>query len=96
MTKKPEIINKTEFVAVAVGRNNTAFIVYIVSITELTIIPDYSFCQAQIIILSSKNAKILFEYSDFSHVFLPNTVVELLEYKSINHHLINVIDNKLG
>ena len=93
-TRKMEIIDKREFVAVALNANNEIFVVYVAALVEPTTMPIYPSCQAQVAALTSKKTRIPAKYSDFSNVFSSESAAELLEYTGINDHFINLLDDK--
>ena len=69
-TKMVEIINRKEFLAAALNANNKIFVVHVAALVEPTIIPIYLSYQAQVALLTSKETRILVEYSDFLISFL--------------------------
>ena len=54
----------------------------------------YHSWHAQISLLDIKKVTILSEYTDYTDVFSPNSVAELLEHTGINNHSIDLIDDK--
>ena len=63
------IINKKQFVVVALNADNETFVVHIAALEEPITIPIYPFGQAQIALLMSEETEIAAEYSDFSNIF---------------------------
>lgn len=66
--------------------------VYVATLTELTIIPNFLFCKAQVTLLTS--FEISTKYSDFLDVYSSNSTTELLEQTVINDHPINLLNDK--
>lgn len=93
-TKKVDMIEKEKFAAAVFEKNNEAFVVNIAAITKLTITSIYLFYQAQVVLLTSEEAKIPEGYSNFPDTSFPNSTSELIEYISINNHFINLLNNK--
>ena len=94
MTRKVEIIDKREFVAVALNADNKIFMVYIMALAEPITMPIYPSCQAQVSSLTSEETGIPTEYSNFSNVFFSDSAAELPEHNGINDHPINLLDDK--
>ena len=93
-TERVKIIDKREFAAEVPNADNKTFIVHIAALAKQIIIPIYSSCQAQITSLMSEETRISIKYSDFSNIFLSDSVAELPEYNRISDHSINLPDNK--
>ena len=91
-TRRVEIIDKREFAVAALNADNDIFVVYVVALAELTTIPIYSSCQAQVALLTSEETKISAKYSDFYNVFSSDSAAKLLEHT--NDPFINLLDNK--
>ena len=100
MTTKVEIINKREFAAPALNKddetfvNNEIFVLHVVALAEPTITPIYPSHQAQVAALTSEETGIPAEYSDFSNIFSSDSAAELPEHTGINDHPIDLLDNK--
>ena len=56
--------------------------------------PINSSYQAQVAPLTSEETGIFAEYSKFSNIFLLDPMVNLPEHTRINHHSINLLDDK--
>ena len=69
-TRRVEIIDKKEFVAVVFSADNEIFIVYVAALAEPIIISIYPSCQAQIASLISEETGISTEYFNFMMSFL--------------------------
>ena len=78
----------------ALNIDNKTFVVHVVALVKPITMPIYFSCQAQVVSLTSKETKILAEYSEFSNVFSLDSVVELPEHIGINDHPIDLLDNK--
>ena len=74
--------------------NNKIFIMHVAALVELITMLIYSFCQAQVVTLTSEETRIHTEYYNLSNVFFSDSAAELLEYTKINDHLITLVDNK--
>ena len=94
MTRRMEIIDKTEFAAAALNADDETFMVYVAALAELTTMPIHSFCQAQVATLTSKETDLSAEYSNFSNIFSSESAVEQPEHTGINNHPINLLDDK--
>ena len=93
--RRVELIEKKEFVAVALNPEYKAFIIHV---TALTIDPDnevHPSKRIQIAYLKADKSltKVLSEYTDFADVFSLKLAIELLEYMGINDHTIKLVDN---
>ena len=91
-TRKVEIIREKKFAATALDANNKTFVINIGDLAELMIMLIYSFCKAQVALLTS--TKIPTTYSNFSNIFSSDSAMELPEYTRINNHLINLLEDK--
>ena len=89
-----EIINKREFAVAALNADDETFVVHVAALVEQMIIPIHPSHQAQVATLTSEEAGIPAEYSDFSNVFSSNSVTELPEHTGINNYPIYLLDNK--
>ena len=89
-----EIIDKKEFAAAILSVDNKTFVIYIAALTKPIIIPIYPSCQTQVTLLKSEKTEILAEYSNFSDIFLLDSVEELPEHTRINDYSINLLNNK--
>ncbi len=91
-----ELIQKKEFVTVALGSNHKTFILYIAVLNISSNIDDevYPSRKAQIAHLKVDEAptKVLNKYASFVDVFLPKLAIELPKYKDINNHSIKLIN----
>ena len=94
ITRRVEIIDKKEFAAMVPNADNEIFVMHVTALMEPTTMPIYSFCQAQITLVTSDKTGILTKYSKFSNVFSSDSMVELPEYTGFNNHLINLLNNK--
>ena len=94
MTRRVELIDKKEFVAVALNVDDEIFIVYIAALAEPITMPIYPSHQAQVALLTSKETGILAEYSNFSNVFSLDFAAELPEHTGINDYPINLPNDK--
>ena len=93
-TRRVEIINKKEFAVAAINADDKTFVVHIAALVEPTTMLIYSSCQAQVVLLMSKEIGIPAEYSDFFNVFSSDSAAELPKYIGINDHPINPLNNK--
>ena len=89
-----EIIDKSEFVAVAMNADKEIFVIHIAALAEPTTMPIHPFCQAQVVALTSEKTGIPTEYSEFCNVFSSDSAVELPKYTKINNHSTNLLNNK--
>ena len=89
-----KIMNKKEFATKVLNANDEIFMVHIAALVKLTNIPIYSFCQAQVALLTSEETGISAEYFDFFNVFSSDSATKLQEYTESNDHSINLLDNK--
>ena len=78
----------------AINADNEIFVVHIAALAKATTMPIHPSCQVQVTMLTSEKIRILAEYSDFSDIFSLDSAVELPEHTRINHHPINLLDNK--
>ena len=92
MTPRVEIIDKKEFVAVALNKKDKIFVVYIVALSVDSNV--YAFQRAQISSLDIEKVTIPSKYADYTDVFPPNSAAKLIKYSGINNYTINLIDNK--
>ena len=93
-TREVEIIDKKEFVVVALNVDNETFVVHVEALAEPTTISIHPSCQAQVAALTSEENRTLAEYSDFSNVFSSDSAAELQKHTKINDHPIYLLDNK--
>ena len=93
-TRRVKIIDKREFVVVALNTNDGTFVVHVAALAKPTTIPIYSSCQAKVTALTSEETGILAEYSDFSNVFSLDSAAKLPEHTKINDHPIDLLNNK--
>ena len=82
-----EIINKKEFTKTALDENIETFIVYIIPL-NLNLMLIYLAQKTQIALLVIKKIQILFEYLNFSNVFLKKKALILLEATNLNQYAI--------
>ena len=94
VTKRVEIINKKEFVAMALNADDAIFIVNVAVLIEPTIMLIHPSYQAQVASLTSKETEIPVEYFHFSNVFSSDAAAKLLEYTGIDYYPINLLDDK--
>ena len=102
-TKQVQIIDKKDFVIVALNINSETFVIY-VAIQEQKEISMASKRQVQIktqkkaqvgaLIFNKDFTKILAEYFDYSNIFLIENIAELLENIGINEYAIKLEKNK--
>ena len=92
-TQKVEIIDKKEFTTAILNEDNEIFVVHMValSIVDSNIHPSW---HTQITLLEIKKVIIPSKYANYTNIFSPDFVAELLKYTGINNHLTNLIDNK--
>ena len=67
---------------------------HVAAVTKPTILLIHLFNHAELILLTSKEAKVSAKYFDFFDVFSSNSATEVLENTGINYHPINLINNK--
>ena len=95
-TRRVELIDRKEFAAAALSKDDEAYVVHVASLavgTKMTIHPSRT---AQIASLIADEAPVTVpaEYSDFADVFLPESAAELPEHTGINDHPIELIDDR--
>lgn len=92
MTKKIEIIGKTEFAVMVLNINDEIFLVHEAALAELIIISIHFSCEAQVVSLII--IEILVKYFDFLDVFFSDFTMKLPKHTKINNYLINLFENK--
>ena len=99
ITEQVQIIDKKDFVIVALDADNKIFVVH-VAIREQERMPVHSEKQAQIkahvgaLLFNKAPIEVLAEYSNYSDVFSAEHVVELSENTRINEHAIKPKEGK--
>ncbi len=95
--KRLELINKREFVFVALDKNTKTFIVYIANLLIFLTIHINFFCQAEVgvLLVNKVSVKILSEYSNYGNTFLSKLAIELTENTGINKYAIKLVKGKL-
>ena len=95
ITKRVELIDKKEFVNVALDKNSKTFLVHVAALEALLagmlIHPDR---KVQIVFLFTEKVPITDKYSDFVNVFLEEKVLVLLERTDFNEHAIKLEGDK--
>ena len=79
-TKKVEITDKKEFATTILNADNKIFMIHVAALMELVIMLIHPFCQAQVVLLTSKKTAIPSEYSDIFNIFFSNSAAKLPEY----------------
>ena len=92
MTQRIEIIDKKEFAAAALNKEDETFVVHMAALSGDSNV--HASWQAQISSLNVEKVTIPSEYADYTDVFSSDSVVELPKHISINYHSIDLIDNK--
>lgn len=77
---------------VALNIDNKAFVIYVATLVDLTIMLIYSTCRAYVILL--RNKKISAKYSDFLDIFSSDSLVRLPMHIGINDHTINLLEDE--
>ena len=92
-TQRVEIIDKKEFAARTLNKEDETFVVYI---TALKVVDssDHPFWQAQIFLMNIKKVTIPSKYADYTNVVSLNSMVKLPEHNNIKDYLIDLINNK--
>lgn len=98
-TKRVELVDKQEFVTVALNKNAKTFVIYVATLSATLVAPAmqvYSFQQAQVRLLLADKAiiDVFSKYSDYANIFSFDLAIELSENMSINEHAIKLIDGK--
>lgn len=91
-----KLLKKTKFAATAFDLNDEIFLLYIVFFINFNLdVNIYSFYKTKIALLKVEKTLIilLFEYTDFIDIFVPNFVAELPKYIGINNYLIYLINS---
>ena len=91
-TRRGEIIDKKEFAATALNKEDETFVVYMAALSMGSNVHPSR--QAQIALLDVKKVTISPKYTDYTNVFSPDSATELPEHTGINNHPINLIDDK--
>ena len=91
-TRKGEIIDKKEFAAAALNKEDETFVVHMAALSVGSNVHPSR--QAQIALLDVKKVTISPKYTDYTNVFSPDSATELPEHTGINNHPINLIDDK--
>lgn len=93
ITRKVEIIGEKKYASTALNKKDETFVVYMtaLNIIDLNIHPSQ---KARISLLDVKKITIPFKYANYTNIFSLDSMVELLEYISINNHSIDLINNK--
>lgn len=93
ITKRVKLINKKKFVAAALDKKVEIFIVHMTVLLTLSIHPSRK-TQIRVLIAKKAPTKLPAEYLDYADVFLPDLVIELLEYIGINNYTIDFVEDK--
>lgn len=97
ITQKVKLINKKEFVALALDANSETFVVYVVALNiKSTNIAIHLSPSAQIELLKVNKAPttVFAKYSDYTNIFLLKLTAKLPEYTGINNHAIDLEKDK--
>ncbi len=94
-TRHVELIGEKEFAAAALDPEHEAFVVHVAALSVDSGDEVHPSRRAQIAHLKADEAptEVLSEYTNFTNVFSPKLVAELLEYTGINNHAIELVDD---
>ena len=90
--RRVEIIDKKEFVATTLNKEDKTFVVHIVALSVDSNV--HTSWQAWISLLNVEQVTIPSKYPDYTNVFLSDSALELPEHTGINNHLIDLTDDK--
>ncbi len=96
-TKRVELIEKIEFIAIALNPEHKAFVVQVVALNISFDISDemHSLRKAQRAHLKVDEApiEVFNKYANFADVLLPKLDIELLKHMNINNYTIKLVDD---
>ena len=94
-TERVQIIDKKDFVIVALDANNKTFVMH-VAIREQEEMPVHSEKQAKVgaLLFNEAPTEVLTEYSDYSDIFSAEYVAELPENTGMNEYAIELEEDK--
>lgn len=105
-TRRVELIDKREFITIALDENSKTFVMHVAALgasSETTKIKIHSSWPTQISLESTQFAalqwnkistKVSVEYADYIDVFFHNLVMKLPKNTDMNEHAIKLIDEK--
>ena len=91
-SKRVELINKKEFVKVALDENSETFVVYVTSLN--LVLEIHLDKKAQITSILIEKVKISDKYFDFTNIFSEEKTLVLPERTKLNEHAVNLKDGK--
>lgn len=93
ITKTIEFFEKREFITIVLNKNTKIFEIYIIFLKIMII---HLVWKIEIFLLQVNKilTKIEFEYYDYVDIFFFHLIIELLEYNSINNHIIKLKKDK--